>query len=84
MIEVVFDIETKGLFGDNGASEPAHLGVSIVSAYRREIDKSGNEIKGEMKSFWDPGAKNIDGGELGFEWFEIRHKMSGLFLLRIV
>ena len=47
-------------------------------------DKSGNEIKGEMKSFWDPGAKNIDGGELGFEWFEIRHKMSGLFLLRIV
>lgn len=73
MIEVVFDIETKGLFGDNGATAPAQLGVSVVSAYRREIDGLGNEIEGEMKSFWDSGAKNIDGGTLGFEplwdWF---------------
>ncbi len=50
MIEVVFDIETMNLFGDNGATEPAQLGVSIVSAYRRETDSLGNEKKGEMKS----------------------------------
>ena len=81
MIEVIFDIETMNLFGDNGASEPAHLGVSIVSAYRREIDKSGNEIKGEMKSFWDKGAKNTDGGEFGFDllwgWFAGADRIVG-------
>jgi len=65
MIEVVFDIETMNLFGDNGATLPEQLGVSIVSAYRREVDDRGNEVSGVMKSFWDPGAKNIDGGELG-------------------
>lgn len=81
MIEVVFDIETKSLFGDNGASEPGHLGVSIVSAYRREIDDEGNEKKGEMESFWDEEAKNVDGGVLGFsklwEWFEGADRIIG-------
>lgn len=81
MIEVVFDIETKSLFGDNGASEPAHLGVSIVSAYRRETDESGNEVRGEMKSFWDSQAQNIDGGVLGFEglwdWFSQADRIVG-------
>ena len=67
MVEVVFDIETMNLFGDNGATLPEHLGVSVVSAYRRETDSLGNEKKGEMKSFWDKAAKNIDGGKLGFE-----------------
>lgn len=81
MIEVVFDIETKGLFGDNGATLPEHLGVSIVSAYRREIDKRGNEMKGEMESFWDQAAKNTDGGILGFEklweWFVAADRIIG-------
>ena len=81
MIEVVFDIETKGLFGDNGATLPEQLGVSIVSAYRREIDSRGNEVGGEMKSFWDKGAKNIDGGEIGFEklweWFSGAERIIG-------
>lgn len=81
MIEVVFDIETMNLFGDNGATEPAQLGVSIVSAYRREIDENGNEISGVMKSFWDPNAKNIDGGELGlsglWDWFGEADRIIG-------
>ncbi|OGD71620.1 hypothetical protein A3A84_03035 [Candidatus Collierbacteria bacterium RIFCSPLOWO2_01_FULL_50_23] len=67
MIEVIFDIETMSLFGDNGATAPEHLGVSVVSAYRREMDSLGNEIRGKMKSFWDNSAKNTDGGEFGFE-----------------
>lgn len=81
MIEVVFDIETMSLFGDNGATEPAHLGVSIVSAYRREVDRLGNEVSGEMKSFWDKQAKNIGGGVLGFEglwdWFSEADRIVG-------
>ena len=81
MIEVVFDIETMNLFGDNGATLPEHLGVSVVSAYRRETDSLGNEKKGEMKSFWDKAAKNIDGGELGFdnlwEWFTSSDRIVG-------
>ncbi len=77
----MFDIETMNLFGDNGATLPEHLGVSVVSAYRRETDSLGNEKKGEMKSFWDKSAKNIDGGELGFEelwpWFANADRIIG-------
>lgn len=67
IIEVVFDLETKKLFGDDGATTPEELGVSVLSAYRRVVDGKGNEVRGEMKSFWDPLAKNTDGGILGFE-----------------
>jgi|CXWL01.1.fsa_nt_gi DEAD/DEAH box helicase domain-containing protein len=81
MIEVVFDIETMNLFGDNGASTPGQLGVSIVSAYRREVDNRGFEKNGEMKSFWDKEAKNIDGGIFGFEglweWFNEADRIIG-------
>lgn len=81
MIEVVFDIETMNLFGDNGANEPGQLGVSIVSAYRREVDSLGHEKSGEMKSFWNHEAKNIDGGVLGFEelweWFNGADRIIG-------
>lgn len=77
----MFDIETMNLFGDNGATLPEHLGVSVVSAYRREIDSLGNEKRGEMKSFWDKSAKNIDGGELGFDglwsWFAQADRIIG-------
>lgn len=81
MIEVVFDIETMNLFGDNGATLPEHLGVSVVCAYRRETDSLGNEKRGEMKSFWDRTARNIDGGELGFDglwpWFAQADRIIG-------
>ncbi len=81
MIEVIFDIETMNLFGDNGATSPEQLGVSIVSAYRREVDGGGNEMKGEMESFWDKEATNTDGGVFGFEklweWFEAADRIIG-------
>lgn len=81
MVEVVFDIETKNLFGDNGASGPADLGVSIVSAYRREVGEDGVEMKGEMASFWDSEAKNTDGGVFGFaglwDWFTGADRIIG-------
>ncbi|HOZ80776.1 MAG TPA: ribonuclease H-like domain-containing protein [Candidatus Woesebacteria bacterium] len=51
--EVVFDIETKKIFDDIETNNPADLGISIVSAYRRQLDDGLNEINGEMKSFWE-------------------------------
>lgn len=53
LTEVIFDIETKKLFEEIGSFDPAGLGVSIVSLYKRTLDESGKEIKGEMFSFWD-------------------------------
>lgn len=51
--EIIFDVETKKLFSDISTDDPGDLGVSIVSLYKRTIDISGNEIEGEMKSFWE-------------------------------
>lgn len=51
--EVIFDIETKKLFNEISTANPADLGVSIVSVYRRELDESLREITGIMQSFWE-------------------------------
>lgn len=51
--EVIFDLETKKLFGDIQGDNPADLGVSIVSLYQREIDENYTEIKGGILSFWE-------------------------------
>lgn len=53
MFEVVFDLETKTFFDEVGIADPSVLGVSIVSIYRREIDKNFKEVSGEMISFWE-------------------------------
>lgn len=53
MIEVFFDLETKKLFHEVEGKDPSKLGVSIVSVYRRETDKSNHEKKGVMTSFWE-------------------------------
>ncbi len=65
--EVFFDIETKKLFQDIQTSNPADLGVSIVSVYKRQLDENLNEINGEMISFWEsdfskmwPVFSNVD------------------------
>ena len=63
-IEVIFDIETKKFFDDINARDPAALGISIVSAYRREIDGNLSEVKGEMKSFWESDFESM------WNWFE--------------
>ena len=59
IIEVFFDVETKKIFADIPDYDPAKLGVSIVSAYRRTIDKDQNEIKGTMHSFWEEEFDNL-------------------------
>ncbi len=49
MFEVIFDLETKKFFDETGTTNPADLGVSIVSLYSREVGKTG-----ELLSFWEP------------------------------
>ena len=51
--EVFFDVETKNLFNDKGEFNPKDLGVSIVSLYKRTVDKNMREVEGEMFSFWE-------------------------------
>ena len=52
--EVVFDCETKKLFRDIGSEDAGLLGVSIVSAYVRNVDENQRETEGKMMSFWEP------------------------------
>ena len=70
-IEVIFDIETKKFFDDINARRPEDLGISIVSAYRREIDRDLKELSGEMKSFWE-----ADFGQM-WSWFEEADRIIG-------
>jgi len=51
--ELFFDIETKKLFEEIDTHNPADLGISIVSVYKRKIDNTGKEIEGQMFSFWE-------------------------------
>jgi DEAD/DEAH box helicase domain-containing protein len=51
--EVVFDIETKKIFDDIEGDNPADLGISIISLYKRTLDENLSEISGEMISFWE-------------------------------
>ncbi len=53
MIEVIWDVETQKFFDDTGTADPADLGVSIVSLYRRELDPQLQEISGRMHSFFE-------------------------------
>jgi len=51
--EVFFDIETKKIFDDIDSNNPADLGISIVSIYKRKLDKNLKEIEGKMESFFE-------------------------------
>ena len=51
--EVVFDVETKKIFDDIVGSNPADLGISIISTYERQLDDNFNEISGKMESFYE-------------------------------
>jgi DEAD/DEAH box helicase domain-containing protein len=51
--EVIFDVETKRLFSEVEGNDPSLLGVSIVSAYIRQVDDEQHEVSGEIKSFWE-------------------------------
>lgn len=58
--EVIFDLETKKLFSEIGAFDPAKLGVSIMSMYVREVSENQEELSGKLLSFWEH--------ELGQAW----------------
>lgn len=51
--EVFFDIETKKFFDEIETSNPADLGVSIVSVYKRTLNQDLQEVNGQMFSFWE-------------------------------
>lgn len=51
--EIIFDIETKKIFDDILTDDPADLGISIVSLFKRTIDDNFNEVNGEIMSFWE-------------------------------
>lgn len=78
MIEVIFDIETQKLFDQiPDPSKVEDLLVSVVSAYRRELDENMQEKGGEMKTFW------IEDKGLGpllaemWPWFEEADRLIG-------
>lgn len=70
-IEVIFDIETKRFFDEINAKKPEDLGISIVSAYRREVDKDLKELSGEMKSFFEKDFDSM------WSWFEEADRIIG-------
>lgn len=57
--EVIFDIESQKLFSEVENNDPSKLGVSIVSAYIRQVNENQDEIKGEMRSFWEQDLPNL-------------------------
>lgn len=51
--ELIFDVETQKLFSEITTIDPGDLGISVVSAYRRELDETTlTETSGIMQSFW--------------------------------
>lgn len=53
LTELFFDIETKKIFDDITTGNPADLGISIVSVYKRIVNDRLEETSGEMYSFWE-------------------------------
>lgn len=51
--EIIFDLETKKIFDDIQGSDPADLGVSIVSLYLRHLNSQLEETDGQLYSFWE-------------------------------
>lgn len=81
-VEVIYDIETKKLFGEIVTNDPADLGISVVSVYRREVDDRGEEVTGQMKSYWCDEVRDIWGSdERYFDemwlWFEEADRIIG-------
>jgi DEAD/DEAH box helicase domain-containing protein len=76
-IEIIFDVETQKLFSDILTEDPADLGISVVSVYKREVDELGNELNGEMKTFWHPSASLSPVIQEMWEWFEQADRIIG-------
>jgi len=59
MKEVIFDVETQKLFEEIEDFDPGKLGLSIVSAYIRELDNNFKEKEGRMISFWEKDVSKL-------------------------
>jgi DEAD/DEAH box helicase domain-containing protein len=57
--EVIFDLETKSFFVEDGKFDPSKFGVSVVSLYTRKLDENFKELEGEMLSFWEEGFTSM-------------------------
>lgn len=53
LTELFFDIETKKIFDDIVGNNPADLGISIISVYKRQLNERLVEVEGQMYSFWE-------------------------------
>lgn len=51
--EIIFDLETKKIFDDITTNDPADLGISVISLYKRQLDQNLNEISGKINSFFE-------------------------------
>lgn len=87
--EVIFDIETRKLFDQiPDRNNIADLGVSVVSAYRRDLDDELKEIGGELKSFWpaDTAGMPTSAKVLGFDelwgWMQSADRVIGFNSVR--
>lgn len=82
IVEVIYDIETTALIEESTPEALAAMGISIVSAYRRELDKNLNEVSGEMRSFWTNDARGkVSEAEKFMDemwsWFEEADRIIG-------
>lgn len=57
--EVIFDCETQKLFNEIIGTDPAGLGISVVSVYVRRVDDFQRELAGTMYSFWENELDNM-------------------------
>lgn len=52
MRTVVFDIETRNIFADVGAADPALLDISIVAAYDSQTGEYTSYLQEELPNLW--------------------------------
>lgn len=57
--EVIFDCETQKLFNEIIGTDPAGLGISVVSVYVRRVDDFQRELAGTMYSYWENELNNM-------------------------
>ena len=69
--EVIFDLETQKFFDEIAGSDPAMLGVSVLSMYVRTLNSNFVETKGEMISFFEDDLKSA------WEYFKNASRIIG-------
>lgn len=74
--EVIFDVETKKFFDETGTSDPADLGVSLLSLYWRRVDDKQHETEGAMVSFWESELSQA------WEYFNLADRIIGFNSLK--